>query len=551
MRKWLLLILLILISQQRLYAQQPAYFMFGQDQFEGVAIYSIIQDHKHNYYFATNHGLYIHDGYNFEKVACEKMKSHSVFNFVIDSKGVIYCTNLNQQVFKIENGICSLIFEIPDNGIHLNLIINKEDELYISTSRKVYVLNEQHKLVYSPKIKSDIMFGPPFLLDNGKIVQHLVNTNQLFVYANKEAHFETLHFPLIHDDADNFINFLKIGKTTYIINNINKEIFRINFNDYSSEKVNKKITEKTALLRYYRIDSTIWVCNQISGALLLNEQLKGLHQSEKIFNNYFISYVYKDHEGNILLATFNQGIIVIPDKEIKDINPTFSDYNITRVIKGAGHELLFGTSEGGILKYDGKLSILSTASNKGMEYLFYWPKHNLILEDTREMTVHIPGKKLFSLREGSLKCAIEIKENELLIALNSGVRKIRFDPKTGTFQKDKEMFHERSYGIVQEPNSDKIYVSTASGLRYKVGNTPFKILTDGGEPIRTLYLTIYKDMVIAASAKHGMLFLKNGKVLKRIAPIFNEDSLSIFKLIIQDDFIYANTQFPMRLGYFK
>ena len=542
MRNWFKVILFVLISQQAVYSQQPAYFLFGQDQFEGIDIYNIIQDFDHNYLFATDQGLYLHDGYNFERVESDKMKASSVFNFVIDSKGVIYCCNLSQQVFKIENGICSLIFEIPDTGMDLHLVVNREDELYISTSRKAYVLNDKHELIHTPEIQKDFMLGPPFLLENGAVVQHVSDDAQLLSYANGASRFERLNNFIDHNDGDDILHFFQMGETTYCVNNLDKEIFKVDPTSYSIEKTNKKIEAETTLLRYYAIDNSLWVSNNIFGAFLLNDQLKRTHKSDKIFNDYFISFVYQDYEGNILLGTFDQGVIVIPNREIQDVIPLFSDYKVTRIIKGSENELILGTRDGGILKYDGQLTTISASSNKSVEHLFYWPNHQLILDDTNELIVHFPDKETISLGFGSLKNALQISENELMLALNSGLVNISFDPKTKTIQKDSVLLTERTYSLAREINSKRTYVSTASGLRYSDGESEYELINHEAQNLHVLNLTGYQDKVIASSSRNGILILQKGKVLEKINPVFNEIPLTIFKLIIEEDRIYANTQ---------
>ena len=118
------MILSLLLGSMSAIGKQPAYSISWEDQFEGVDIYHMIQDLDYNYWFATDQGIYRHDGYAFEKIVCSEMKGESVFNFVINSKGVIYCLNLNQQVFQIKDGICSVVFNFPnaspDNSIILN-----------------------------------------------------------------------------------------------------------------------------------------------------------------------------------------------------------------------------------------------------------------------------------------------------------------------------------------------------------------------------------------------------------------------------------------------
>lgn len=545
MRKWLIFTLFILIGQQTIKAQQPAYFLFGQDQFEGIDIYNVIQDFEHNYWFATDQGLYVHDGYTFKKVESDKMKAHSVFNFVIDSRGVIYCCNLSQQVFKIEKGICSLIFEVPDNGTDLHLVVNKEDELYISTGRKAYILNPYHELIHAPKIVNEFMLGPPFLLDNGMIIQHLSNQSTLLIYSNKSSYFKSINYSSNVVKGDNVLHFFQLNKNTFCINNFNKEIYKVNAKDFSTEKATDKIALESELLRYYAIDNTLWVSNHVSGVFLLNDSLQRTHKLAKIFDDYFISYVYKDHEGNILLTTFDQGIIVIPDKEVLDVDPQFANCDITRIINGAEDELYFGTRNGSILKYNGRLTTISPQSNKGVGYLFYWPDFQLILEDTRRLTVHIPNEKSIYLGYGSLKDIAQTSTNGLLLALNSGLLSIRFDPRKKTFQKDSLLLRERSYSVVQEINSTRTYVSTASGLRYKDDALNYELLSHQGKTIHVINLTAYNDEVLAASSKSGIFVFKKGEVVRKITPIYNDIPLTFFKMIIANNLIYANTQMGM------
>lgn len=543
MRKSLIVILFIFSLIQTVVAQQPAYFLFGQEQFEGIDIYNIIQDHNHNYWFATDQGIYVHDGYHFKKVECDEMKAHSVFNFAIDSKGIIYCSNLSQQVFKIENGICKLIFDIPDTGMDLHVMVNQQDELYISTSKKVYVLDSNHHLIHSPKIPEGFLLGPPFLAESGNIIQHLSNDNRVLSYKNKSSRLITLKDFKTHLGEDDGLHFFKIGNSFISIEHLNKDIYGFNPTNFSLSKKNIKLEAKTALLRYYSVNNSLWVSNNISGVFVLDQSLTKTHQSDKIFNDFFISYVFQDHEGNILLATFDQGIIVIPDMKIMDNVSEFSDYKITRITKGNSNELFFGTRDGGVLKYDGKLQTISQSSNKSIEFLFYWPKNEIVLDDTKGLSVHdLRNNKHYSLTKGSLKDAIQINDEQLLLALNSGVFLMDYDYKTHSFNNGVHYIDERSYCVSYEKSSNGYYVSTSSGLRYSNDNSEYKLLKYKGKTINVFDLVSYRNNTYAASSRQGVLVLQNGKVVKNITPQYKGEALTLFKFIISKDKIYANTQ---------
>ena len=111
MRK-LFFILFLLFFTKLIDAQQPAYFILGENQFKGLHIYDIIQDKELNYWIATNEGLYYFNHYKYVKIECENAKSSAVFNFVITKKETIFCFNLNNQIFKIENKTLNLFYEL-------------------------------------------------------------------------------------------------------------------------------------------------------------------------------------------------------------------------------------------------------------------------------------------------------------------------------------------------------------------------------------------------------------------------------------------------------
>jgi hypothetical protein len=105
MAKHLLVVLLILFSDFG-FGQQPSYFRFAEKELEGIDIYDVIQDKEQNYYFATDQGIFMHDGYSFTKIECDAMSGGSVFHFVMNAEGVIYCHNLNKQIFQLKKGTC-------------------------------------------------------------------------------------------------------------------------------------------------------------------------------------------------------------------------------------------------------------------------------------------------------------------------------------------------------------------------------------------------------------------------------------------------------------
>lgn len=526
------------------FSQQPAYFLFAQDQFEGIDIYSLIQDHDHNYWFATDQGIYFHDGYTFEKVEHPKMRANSVFNFVINSKGDIFCSNLNQQVFRLRNKKCDLIFNIPDKGSEVNLLVNNEDELYISTSKKAYVLNASNVLIHTPVIIEHTMLGAPFLTADGRIIQHFGNNSKLLVYQNKRSFTKELVNFIRSEKEDDQFNFIRLGSTTYAINYHANQVFPF---DEGHLRVNVTASIEnnslSHLKRTYTTSENLWIANNVSGVYVANEKFNSVFGGELLFSEYLISHVFEDDEGNILLATFDHGIIVIPDMQYPDIDPAFEGLFVTRLLSDASRGMFIGTRNGGLLNYRNQVSVVSSNSTKGIETLFYWPKHNLIFDDTKKVRIHdINTLAEGSALAGSLKDAIALDDQRILVALNSGVYVYSYDGHLKRFWKSDTLSTERGYTVSFEKTSNTVYYSTSSGLFYgKLGKKKKPILFNG-EAISALDMEVYHHKTIVATAKHGFFVIEKGKIIQHHSPTFNGKELSVFKLKTYKDKVYANTQ---------
>ena len=147
-------------------AQQPAYFIFGEEQFKGVQIYDVIQDKELNYWFATNEGLYYFDYYHYNKIECDEAKGSSVFNFTINHDGTIYCHNLNNQIFQIKDKICSLFYELKsdESSSDISLTVADDNNLVIG-AKQIVVLNKNGKKVLKYPA-SKYYLGSAFLTKN-------------------------------------------------------------------------------------------------------------------------------------------------------------------------------------------------------------------------------------------------------------------------------------------------------------------------------------------------------------------------------------------------
>lgn len=527
-------------------AQQPAFFLFAEEQFEGIDIYSMIQDADHNYWFATDEGIYKHDGYLFSKVECDEMKGGSVYNFVINQQGVIYCANLNQQVFQIKDGICSLVFDIPDKGNDMSLLITKNNQLFISTSRNSYVLGENNQLIQSTDFKNCCYLGQPFLLSNGDVIQYASSSDSVIVFA----HGKSVHRSLKVTNTTESINagvltFFRLNGIIYALGSETKRIYR--FDEHSFTLRYLKTLEWNPLnesLRYYSIDDRLWIGSNISGIAALNGQLNPVFAGTKCFNDYLISYVYKDHEGNFLFCTFDHGILVVPDLSVSDVEPQLATQSITRFCSGNNKRLYLGNQKGQILSYENETySVLSEEGDKQIETFFFWPEQATILCDVHGFSLlNVSTNRLTKYAIGSLKDVVPINRNCLLLAFNSGVFRMDYNEKTDQVTFSKALLNERTYALGIEKTTGYVYISSASGLKCMDLKGTIRNVLYQGEVINATDILGAGDKTVVSTRKHGILCFSKGKVLRRFTPKRHDETLIVSKLQLYQDRIYANTQ---------
>ena len=170
--------LLLLAGAKTMHAQQPAYFMMGEEQFRGIQIYDVIQDTALHYWFATSDGIYWYNYQKYQKISCAEAKSNSVFNFVSDGKGALYCHNLNNQVFKIEQQHCTLFYELQADETYpdVSLAVGDNGHLLIAC-RKMIEMSSNGKILKRLVIKNAL--GQAYQAPNKKLYFHLSNSDSI------------------------------------------------------------------------------------------------------------------------------------------------------------------------------------------------------------------------------------------------------------------------------------------------------------------------------------------------------------------------------------
>lgn len=519
----------------------------GEDEFRGIQIYDVIQDKKSNYLFATNEGLYYFDYFNFEKIECEESKSSSVFNFVINKDGVIYCHNLNNQIFEIFNKKCELFYELEANEVSadMSLAIADDDNLLIGVN-KIIALNKSGKVINCFYLNNHYL-GQPFRDSDKKTLYHVSSTDSVIIYHNGLFSVSKLFLNSKGDVIDNVFKFYKIKGKSYALNLTTKMHYIFNQATFRLTPLPfDQIFSRSQSVRLYETENEMWVAGTLPGVALINEKNK--KNTDCIYyNNYFISDIYKDEEGNYLLSTFDKGVLVIPDLSMPDLSLSFNDDPVNVVYADSVVGLMFGSFKGKLMKYSNSRTF--TVNNEGkrpIEGIYGSLESDLILFDDGHIRAYNKKtNKVLNILERSLKDAVFISNNIFYVGTNVGLARCDWDGKDKFNVSWLKNLNRRTYHVEYCKNNKSIYASTSSGLYLIDSTETITKLKYNNRDIYPNQLLNYKNRIWCLNNNNLILIIEDNNVIDSIRLDLNQNQKKIIKIKIHNNSIVAKSSFGL------
>lgn len=515
----------------------------GEKQFEGIQIYDAIQDYNLNYWFATDQGIYKYNHYKFEKINSKNLKEQSAFGFVINANGTIFCYNLNNQILKIENDTCKVLYELKDNekSNDIHLIISPENNLLILTKIPI-LINDKGKKINTNKT-SICYYGFPFITKNGTVISHLKDKDSLLILKNNL--YKTIKLQGNVQIVNGVLKFFSLNKKTYAISSKDKFLYSFDEETSALSLINNSgLIKNDEFLRFYDLNNQLWLASTISGVQILNEELE-LKLSENIFTKYLISDIYKDKENNILLSTFNHGIIVIPNSNILDAinlpeNPQVVSINIDKELG-----ILMGTLHGELIAYkNNNYTVISKNGNRPLQSVFTWSNFkNILFDDGKIKFYNKVLKTTKVISESSLKDALKLNDGSILMAVNTGVYQIYIENEKNISIKTITEFKNRTNVIEKESTSEFVYAATSNGVKYFENINSISDFKYNNEIVYANDITKDENNLYISTNKKEILKIKNGKVIKTIIPIVNNNRIEIRKFKIKNNHFYTLSNF--------
>lgn len=500
----------------------------------------MVQDDELNYWFATDQGFYKYDGYDFIPVPCPGAKGQSAFGFVKNKNGVIFSYNLNNQILKIENSQCSVFYELKENEQASDLFFKiTDDNLLAVITRTVLLFDEKGKKLPAQEMEPNY-YGFPFQSGAGVTISHILGKDSLVVIDKGKIARVALRNP--SDRINGVLKFFRIRSNAYAVDVSNKKYYEFNEFEFSVRPLQNRLagTDKE-FLRFYNENDYLWIAHSVSGVRLVRDPHEG--SSELFFSKYLISDVYKDHEGNLLLSTFNYGVIVIPNLDIPDVLPLTGEHSIVSLCRDEELGLVMGTLKGQLLLLNGdKYTTLYEEGSRPLQSVFGWAEFPYILfDDGYIKALNKKTGKVTPFFFSSLKDAAVINGTSVYLALNTGACKLTVTGEDKFEKEFPEALRIRTYAIGIEPASHHVFIATSDGLKITYPDGVTRVIRDNGETIFANDIAIANGQVFVASKNMGILIFEKDKIVRRIHPVLNQKQVEIFKIIVAQDRIYANS----------
>ncbi len=536
--------LLWLLPLGTIRSQQPAYFILGEEQFKGLQVYDVIQDGLDNYLFSTNEGLFYYDFLHFEPIGCDMAKSNAMFNFVADPLGTIYCSNLNHQIFRIKDKECNLFYALlPDeDSPDLSLICDEEGEL-LACSKKIIRLSAAGEVLERRETKGD-PWARPFKAPNGQIILHFPNSDSIFEFHDGQFSVHRLTGPAAQLAEKGLINFFAVEDEKYAIDLMSTTVFRVEDSSFAMQLLPEKyMLDRSQPLRFYPTGKSTWVGGSLPGIVWLQGRL-GRVPPLLQYGKYFISDVFQDREGNILLSTFDQGILVIPNLAIPDvIDPFFAEPITALHIAPRNGRLYLGTTRGNLLEFhDGQLRQLVQDGNRPVEGIFGTPSsERLIFQGGDEVMVldQQAGKMSFGVKS-ALKDVVFFEPDLAFLATSRGIFRCEWKSARLPTVMPLPDFAFRIHHMVADKQGNALVASTSRGLYHIPLNGPATRIQLAGEDLFPTAMHAAGNKVFAASRRHGILVLEEDRFIARIVPEIGRME-AISKLVIDKHRIFVKS----------
>jgi ligand-binding sensor domain-containing protein len=379
------ILVLLIISCNFLSSQTPSfnYQKLGSEEgLNNANIFNVEQHRNGLIYFTTQNGIYFYDGYTFNKLNIDSLKSNALQNVFIKGDDELYLSIRNEGVaiYDFKKNKYDLNLKIKDNNAD-NLLVNDKYAFLLTSGIKLTIVE-----LATGKLKQDT------LKKSGNLAYCIYKTREKRILAGRSngiydvTNGIPVRLPFLADKPVHSITETPSGKLIigssgdiFIINNnkVENEIHPVYRNSNPTFLMGgERIVEKIIADKFGRI----WFTTSPGENLYLYQN----NTVYDIFNTLDISpslinCIYKDRDENLWIGTNNDGAYLIQNSFFNAVNFTYANKNLSvNEVLLKENLLLAATSNGlyGLNIQSNQTRILSKPDEIFME-----PINSIIMND--------------------------------------------------------------------------------------------------------------------------------------------------------------------------
>lgn len=562
------------------FAQEASQVSFRYDLSKGLperVIYSLCYSSDNFLYLGTESGLYRFNGSLFTLLPIKDNLSNALTDVQEGPNKVIYARNFNNQLYHLINDTLELVDTIfKSNTIQGGATGFRffKDEIFFRKDLKYFVYNiyNKKKRFIDPNLNTDIKSHfhiSDFIVDSSGIIEYNNETGIFFSGSKKRLPYLGNGAPGIAFYKNRYIFYSKNITTPFLYAYLENDSLHFQSLNIGDKSIVYHITQNQDRLFLCTNNGlyTFDPFNQMAELVALPKEQ--------------VTDVKSDNEGNYWVSTLRNGLFYIPKNSPKEIFTIPQSYQeeFYSLSYGFNDLLIFGTSTGRVLYIDRAsgyiMNELMNTYRRGNTFLNYNKKFNILASSYGFYT----SEKWFTPTDGLFyQVSSDFLDSNYFVSSSFGVfwgnvnnlKQHNYENSFNVFIEGfKNIIYKRSRTINADTINKIVYLGLNDGLQVfnpKTETLEPVLNLDGSQVVASDCFFDYTiGALVVGTFKDGILFVKNGKVVKQVTQFGNHvgDAVSKVRKGPNGVFIFTKsgvdfyeyngsiTPFSKQLGFFE
>jgi ligand-binding sensor domain-containing protein len=407
-----------------------------------MTVYDVFQDSKGFIWFGTELGICRYDGTRFQAFTLPLSRGQAISDIKEDNQGNIWFINFVGQLFYIQK---DQVFEqqlptnLEANGV-IKYTLDSQNNLWVG-GKKIYKWSAKKRKweLISNQLANEDLFISSISRDAQDNIWLSNNNQPQYIYQIVKGKLYKVPLQLQPSSTTYDLRVVTAAQQTMVLNRNDNSLYLLR-NGFFQSLDNQSVKSSKNQFLHGRADplNNFWVLTN-QGLLGFDKNLKALYNGQAILPNSAVSGILLDRENNYWITTLNDGVFIMPNKNILLFNQLNSKAQNTPVLALApaeNEDIWVALENGKIKRLNADNQIVSEIDLEdaaNIERLYYDSKNQILYVAGRCVYGFKPNEKrpFFKIMCDAPK-DLQIFQNHLLGATSWTAYLINLAEKTGT-----------------------------------------------------------------------------------------------------------------------